>query len=112
MDLAVLAALELQLEDSGPARAFARDYVAAFPARYLRLRESVDHRDLSAAMDATLSLRSTSIMVGAVTLAALAAEIATAVLTTDLRAARRALPPLERCGLATIDELQARYLAR
>ena len=111
LDLSVLAQLESQLNDARPARAFARDYIAGFGDRYLRLERSVGSRDVPAAIDAALSLRNSSAMVGAARLSALAADFETAVSSADLDAARRALPGIERCGLDTILELEARYLA-
>lgn len=110
VDLAVLARLEGQLNDPQPARAFARDYILGFEDRYLRLTRAIGNRDLPAALDATLSLRNSSSMVGASRLSALAAGLESAVVSEDLDTARRALPDIERCGLETISELEARYL--
>ncbi|MDQ0735770.1 Hpt domain-containing protein [Arthrobacter agilis] len=111
LDLAVLAHLERQLNDARPARAFARDYIAGFEHRYLRLENSIGNRDIPAALDAALSLRNSSAMIGAARLSALAAGFEASVTASDLDAARRALPAIERCGLDTILELEARYLA-
>lgn len=111
VDLTVLSQLERQLNDPRPARAFARDYITGFEDRYLRLSNSVGNRDLPAAIDAALSLRNSSTMVGAARLSAMAASFETAVTSADLDTARRALPAIERCGMDTIDELESRYLA-
>ncbi|MHA7143351.1 Hpt domain-containing protein [Arthrobacter sp. TmT3-37] len=111
VDLTVLSQLERQLNDPQPARAFARDYITGFEDRYLRLSSSVGNRDLPAAIDAALSLRNSSTMVGAARLSAMAASFETAVTSADLDTARRALPAIERCGMDTIDELESRYLA-
>ncbi|MBG6226200.1 HPt (histidine-containing phosphotransfer) domain-containing protein [Arthrobacter sp. CAN_A2] len=111
VDLTVLSHLEQQLGDPRPARAFARDYITAFADRYLRLARSVADQDLPSALEAALSLRNSSTMVGAGRLAALAAIFEAAVASADLDAARRALSGIERCGLDTINELEARYLA-
>lgn len=110
VDLAVLTLLEGQLNDPGPARAFARDYISGFEDRYLRLTSSLGNRDVPAALDAALSLRNSSAMVGAARLSALAADFETAVATDDLDTARRSLPAIERCGLDTINELETGYL--
>jgi hypothetical protein len=110
VDLTVLSSLELQLNDPCPARAFARDYVLGFGDRYLRLTSSIGNADLPAALDVALSLRSSSTMVGATRLSAMAASIESAVITADLEAARRVLSEIERCGLDTIRELESRYL--
>ncbi|MEC5199147.1 hypothetical protein RCH21_001371 [Arthrobacter sp. PL16] len=112
VDLTVLSSLEQQLNDPGPAKAFARDYVLGFEDRYLRLTSSIGNADLPAALDVALSLRSSSTMVGATRLSALAASFESAVLTADLDAARRVLPEIERCGLDTIRELESQYLVR
>lgn len=111
VDLAVLSQLEHQLNDPGPVRAFARDYIMGFEARYLRLESSIRDQDLVAALDAALSLRNSSAMVGATRLSAMAASFETAVTTVDLASARSALSTIERCGFDTIDELESRYLS-
>ncbi|WP_104117267.1 hypothetical protein [Arthrobacter sp. B1805] len=111
VDLAVLTELEEQLNDPRPARAFARDYIQGFEDRYLRLHGSIGNRDLPAALEAALSLRDASIMVGAARLSAMATILESAVAYEDLGAARHVLPAIERCGLDTISELEARYLA-
>lgn len=110
VDLAILSQLEGQLNDPRPARAFARDYITGFEDRYLRLTSSIGNRDVPAALDAALSLRSSSTMIGAMRLSEMAASFQTAVASDDLDTARRALPAIERCGLDTIDELEGRYL--
>ncbi|PPB48890.1 hypothetical protein C4K88_09110 [Arthrobacter pityocampae] len=110
LDLTVLGDLERQLGEPGPARAFVRDYIAAFGDRYLRLERSITDQDPAAALEAVLSLRSSSIMVGAERLAALASALGTAVSSASPGSARRALPELERCGLATIGKLETLYL--
>ncbi|MHA7279179.1 Hpt domain-containing protein [Arthrobacter sp. MDT2-2] len=111
VDLAVLSQLERQLNDPVPARAFARDYITGFETRYLRLTSSIGTVDLPAALDAALSLRNSSAMVGAARLSAMAADLETAVTSADLETARATLPEIERCGLDTINELEVRYLA-
>ena len=110
VDLTVLAHLEQQLNDAGPARTFARDYITGFADRHLRLVRSVADQDRPAALEAALSLRNSSLMVGARRLAALTAAFEAAVSSADLHAARRTLPGIERCGLETIRELETRYL--
>jgi HPt (histidine-containing phosphotransfer) domain-containing protein len=111
LDLAVLSHLERQLNDAQPARDFARDYITGFGDRLFRLESSVSNRDIAGALDAALSLRNSSAMIGASRLSALAADFETAVASSDLDTARRALPGIERCGLDTILELEVRYLA-
>ncbi len=110
VDFAVLSELEGQLDDARPARAFARDYILGFDDRYLRLNSSIGNRDLPAALEAALSLRISSVMVGAARLSAMAETFEAAVTSADLDTARRVLPAIERCGLDTIDELDVRYL--
>ena len=110
VDLEALTQLEYQLNDAGPARAFARDYIAYFRERFLRLVQAVGKRDLDAAMDAVLSLLNASRMVGAARLSAMAAGLQSAVTSADIDTARRALPEIEQCGLDTIGELELRYL--
>lgn len=111
VDLATLAHLEKQLNDPRPARAFARDYITVFQDRYLRLTRAVGNRDLDAALEAALSLRNSSRMLGAERLSAMTAGFESAIASADLDSARRALRDIERCGLDTIGELESRYLA-
>ena len=111
VDLVVLSDLESQLNDPLPAKTFARDYVSGFRERCLRLSGSITGRDLPAALDAALSLRNASTMVGAGRLATIATDMVAAAGAADLGTLRRLLPVIERCGLETIEELESGYLS-
>jgi histidine phosphotransfer protein HptB len=76
VDLAVLETLRSELEpDSGYCKVFVNSYIQQLPRRLARLRRAVEAMDLDAAMDAVLSLKTSSRMVGAAHLGTLADEL-------------------------------------
>jgi hypothetical protein len=79
VDCAVLQELEEQLGQSRLARNFADDYAAMWEHRRNRLVNAVERNDLKAGLDAAVSLKVTSVMVGALRLAHLAGQLETAV---------------------------------
>ncbi|TPV26889.1 Hpt domain-containing protein [Arthrobacter agilis] len=112
VDLGVLATLESHLDDARAAHAFVLDYIAGFAERFLRLNVALGDRDLPAAHDAALSLRSSSSMAGAPRLAAHAARLEDAITHGDLQASQQALALIGPCGLETVSELRSLYLDR
>jgi histidine phosphotransfer protein HptB len=74
VDQTVLARLRDQL-DPGIYRGFIRDYIGLLPRRFARVDRAVQSTDYEAAMDAVLSLKSSSLMVGASRIGALAGAI-------------------------------------
>ena len=54
-----------ELGDSAPAHRFVATYLSMLPARFLRISDGVCQRDPDASMDAILSLKISSAMVGA-----------------------------------------------
>ncbi|MGW9413038.1 Hpt domain-containing protein [Arthrobacter cupressi] len=77
VDPAVLRGLQAELGDASVIDAFVRSYVAMLPSRLARLHHALDTGDIAGALDAVLSLKTSSDMVGAVCLRRLAAELET-----------------------------------
>lgn len=84
---------------------FVRDFAQSWEGKYLRLARSVHQRDQSRAKEGALSVKVTSIMVGATRLAHLVTQIEQFVDSDDMRAAARILTCVEACGLQTRAEL-------
>ncbi|MEV7660564.1 Hpt domain-containing protein [Paenarthrobacter sp. NPDC089316] len=105
--------VELQAELGGdPAiiHAFVRNYVALLPWRVSRLHRALDNLDIEDAMDAVLSLKTSSHMVGAVCMNRLATELE---MSIRLLPNASHLPELvdqvitiENCVVGTIRELE------
>lgn len=85
--------------------AFIRTYTEMWPGRYGRLAHAVRACDWDQAMDAALSLRSSSEMLGAVNLARLALAVEQAIRSRQLHAAGMLLPGLKSCGEDTMSVL-------
>ena len=90
MDPAALQELGSQLDSPAVAKGFARDYAKMWDQRYHRSPSSLDRGDEAAALDAVLSLKTSSAMVGGVRLAELAGELEDAIRGRDADLARLA----------------------
>lgn len=110
MDRTVLQALEEQLGRPDMARNFAKDYSALWGQRKRRLVDSLEREDQAAALDAAISLKVSSAMVGGLRLACLAQILETAVRHGDLRRGASVLALISIHGPATVNELQHQYL--
>ena len=109
VDPAVLEELEDELYPPALATNFAKDYVEFWPQRERRLIAALAAADSRTALDAAISVRVSSDMVGARRLAALARALEAALRGGDLSGGPvGALVSVH--GRATVDELQARYL--
>jgi len=76
VDRTVLIALQAELGgDQAIIGAFVRNYVALLPWRVSRLHRALDNADMEDAMDAVLSLKTSSHMVGAICMDRLAREL-------------------------------------
>ncbi|HCN21276.1 MAG TPA: hypothetical protein DIT15_03350, partial [Arthrobacter bacterium] len=75
----ILAELETELDGPELARGFARDYAALWEQRFSRLAASVQAEDRPDALDAVISMRITSAMVGGIRLASLAQALEDAI---------------------------------
>ncbi|MFP3578788.1 Hpt domain-containing protein [Arthrobacter sp. fls2-241-R2A-200] len=76
VDHTVLTELQAELGgDQGIILAFVRNYVALLPWRVSRLHRALENLDMEDAMDAVLSLKTSSAMVGAICMNRLATEM-------------------------------------
>lgn len=91
-------------------RSFVCRYVEMWPERFARIRDAVTAGHWENAMDAVLSLRSSSMMVGAIQLGDLANELAKALDSGRCPAAATHLQALRRCGNRTTGQLSTSYL--
>lgn len=110
VDPAALQDLGIQLESPAVAKGFARDYAKMWDQRYGSLASAVVRCDQAAALDAVLSLKTSSAMVGGARLAELAAEVESAVREGDMDQAQSLLPAVAEHGSQTVDELQFSYV--
>ncbi|MBG6179725.1 Hpt domain-containing protein [Arthrobacter sp. CAN_A1] len=105
VDQDTLRALGDQLENPSAVKTFVADFIQVWDERYLKLADTVERRDRDAALEAVLSVRTTSTMVGAARLANLAANLEELIRLGDMDEAVDALPFVQACGLQTIREL-------
>lgn len=105
VDRPTLDRLEDQLENPSAVRTFVHDFVQAWEERYSRLVSDIEHRSEVAALDAILSIRTTSSMVGAARLAQLASGLEDLIRVGEFPAAAEMLPRLNSCALRTTEAL-------
>ncbi|MEQ4519389.1 Hpt domain-containing protein [Pseudarthrobacter sp. B907] len=110
VDPAALQDLGEQLNSAAVARGFARDYAQMWDQRYDALATALDRRDQAAALDAVLSLKTSSSMVGGLRLAELAADLEEAIRSGRLAEAASRLDDVAARGSETVDELQFSYI--
>jgi hypothetical protein len=101
-------ALRLLAEDVGArsASSFARDFTRIWPRRREALAAALEGTDLIVALDAALSLRTSSTMVGAARLAALTEELERRLRADGPVAAAELVPAVNSCGELTVVALQ------
>jgi HPt (histidine-containing phosphotransfer) domain-containing protein len=109
VDPSALQELGSQLDSPAVAKGFARDYTNMWDQRYQSLASSLDSGDQDAAMDAVLSLKTSSAMVGGVRLAQLARALEDAIRVRDADRARSLRREVAESGNETVDELQLSY---
>lgn len=112
IDAAVLDELEDELAGTGLAKRFARDYAAMWDQRYSRLAAAVHGQDSESALDAAISLKISSAMVGGVRLAKLAELLETLIRLGDFGQGKVLMERVARDGGLTITELQDTYILR
>ena len=110
MDPGALQNLGEQLNSATVARGFARDYAQMWEQRYASLADSLERRDSTAALDAVLSVKTSSSMVGGLRLAALATELEGLVREGLLAEAEARLGEVAARGRETVQELQFSYI--
>ena len=109
VDPAALQELGAQLDNPVVARDFARDYARMWDRRYRSLAAALDRGDQAGSLDAVLSLKISSAMVGGIRLARLAGEVEDAIRCGDMERARSLLPEVAERGRETVNELQASH---
>lgn len=117
VDQSVLDRLREELEEEeGYSRVFVGNFIEYLPQRLARLRLALTTGDLDGSLDAVLSLKTSSQMVGAERLAALALELENEIraeaghadMTVALpRLAAAYLRPITQCSRQTTHRLQA-----
>lgn len=112
LDAAVLHDMEEQLGRPGTAWEFANDYAGMWLERQRCLIDSVESEDRMAALDAVISLKVSSAMVGGLRLARLAESLEAALRRGVLRDAASVLAMISLHGDATVKELQQGYLRK
>jgi hypothetical protein len=97
-------ALRLLAADVGreSAASFARDFMRIWPRRRAALAAALAGTDRTVALDAALSLRTSSTMVGAARLAALSEKLERRVRTDGPQAAAPLLADVTQCGELTV----------
>ena len=110
VDPAALQDLGAQLDSPAVAKGFARDYTRMWDQRYRSLASALQRRDLAGSMDAVLSLKTSSAMVGGLRLAQLAGELEAAIRAGDVDRALSLLCDVAERGDETVDELQFSYV--
>ncbi len=112
LDLAEFQLLEDQVDNPLIARTFAGDFAKLWAKRYEILATAVERGDVAAALNAVLSLRTSSMMVGGVRLAVLAAQLEERIRKSELHEARPLLKEVAECGHLTVKELKDSYVLR
>ncbi|MBT2594435.1 Hpt domain-containing protein [Arthrobacter sp. ISL-72] len=110
VDLAVLQDLSDQLAHPAVAQNFARDYATLWSQRYQKLAAAVDRQDVAAALDAVISMKIASAMVGGLRLARLAEQLEGFIRNGDLQNGHALIAAVELHGSATVKELQDTYI--
>ncbi|MFJ6282846.1 Hpt domain-containing protein [Pseudarthrobacter oxydans] len=110
VDATVLEELEDELAGSGLAQRFARDYAAMWDQRYSRLAAAVESQDRASALDAVISLKITSAMVGGLRLAKLAELLEAVIRRGDFGEGQLLMGRVAEDGGQTVSELQSTYI--
>jgi hypothetical protein len=112
VDPRVLQDLEDQLNGSALALRFARDYAAMWDGRVHRLAAAVQNQDCASALDAAISVKVTSAMVGGARLAFLAETLESAIRRGDFGQGQVLMERLTEFGDRTVSELQDNYILK
>jgi hypothetical protein len=116
VSLQVLRALEEELGDASTGRIFVENFIEIWSSRMGRLTVAVRGMDRAAAMDAILSVKISSAMVGAPRLAMLAEEmqhlVRDAVALRTWSEAMVLVGEIDACGRETMQQLTRQYLQK
>ncbi|UXM92796.1 Hpt domain-containing protein [Paenarthrobacter sp. JL.01a] len=112
VDHTVLTDLKAELGgDPAIIDAFVRNYVSLLPWRVSRLHRALDNLDIEDAMDAVLSLKTSSHMVGAICMNRLATELEISIRLLPngdhLLELRPKVTTIDQCVFGTIRELES-----
>lgn len=110
VDAAVLEELEEELAGTGMAQRFARDYAALWNQRYSRLAAAVQRHDGDSALDAAISLKISSAMVGGLRLARLAELLEAMIRSGDFGQGQVLMERVAQDGSLTVTELRSTYI--
>lgn len=110
LDSAVLRELEDELGGPEIAFAFARDFAMLWGQRLGNLVVAVEHGNRERALDAVISLKVSSAMVGGARMSWFAQTLEAFIRGGDFPAGRALLPTIAHHGNATMEELQVRYI--
>lgn len=105
VDPGVLGDLGTSLDSNALAVRFAGDYIALWSRRRRRLATALARGDFPASIDAVLSLRTASVMVGGLRLAVLARQVEDAIHRGDFAAAEQIMAGVAVCGADTVAAL-------
>ncbi|MGM0929972.1 MAG: Hpt domain-containing protein [Actinomycetota bacterium] len=106
VDAAVVEDLGEGLADHGIARGLVQDFSEAWPERFSCLETALESQDRTDSLDAVLSLKTASLMVGASQLAWLSGQVEAHVRAADFTEATALLALIRECGTATVSEMQ------
>ena len=110
VDATILQELEDQLDGSELALRIARDYAAMWDQRCAKLAAAIQSKDLDAALDAVISLRITSAMVGGLRLARLAEILENVIRQGNFSDGLALMEQVAEHGVQTVSELQSSYI--
>lgn len=110
VDGAVLQELEEDLAGTGIAQRFARDYTAMWDQRYSRLAAAVHRQDSDSALDAAISLKISSAMVGGLRLSRLAELLEALIRRGDFGQGKVLMERVASDGGLTVSELRRTYI--
>jgi HPt (histidine-containing phosphotransfer) domain-containing protein len=106
VDRSVVKDLGEGLADPDIAQALVRDFADAWHTRFQCLETALESQDRADSLDAVLSIKTSSMMVGASQLAWISSQVESHVRAADYGAATAALPLVDRCGSATVNQLR------
>lgn len=107
LDPAALQDLDAGLDGPPVARDFARDFTKMWDRRYRSLAAALGSGNEASSLDAVLSLKISSAMVGGIRLSRLAGEVEDAIRCHDMDRARAFLPRVAEQGSETVNGLRA-----
>lgn len=110
LDLLVLKELESQLARPDTARKFALDYIEIWEQRYVNLTKAISGQDRTTALDAAISLKIGSAMVGGLRLSRLAEDIENMIRAGCWDEGEPMLALISDLGRETVAQLRRSYL--